>query len=156
MERYETGEPKDTTKVTKTYYPIISETHPFLMKLAVLAEQFGGEEKIPDELWPAFDQFTVLVKTDRFKTIGSIPDNWGDDANIEGLVINRIEGLSGEEANLLRQSFPQLDMDKVLILEEGRKPSPVTTSLGMMGGGVLLSGLGVFLLVGLPRKKAES
>lgn len=147
MEKYETGEPTASTKVTLTYYPIISNTHPYLTAIDTLTAQFGNLESIPDEQWPEFKQFTVLVKSERFNTLGSIPEDWLEEGSLQGLVINRIESLDSEEAGLLRESFPHIDLDNVLIVEEGRSPSSQKKSVGMMAGGGVLILAGIFLLI---------
>ena len=71
------------------------------------------------------------------------------ESGVKGLLINRIKSLDEEESRLLRESFPQLDISKVLILEQNRKPSSVIFSFGAMG-------LGVFVvLTGLVSLKGE-
>lgn len=149
--KYETGDPDDNTSVTHTYYPIISNAHPYIIKTDALFQKYGDAANIPDSVWPEFKQFTVLVKTKRFKTIGSIPDDWLESASLEGLVINRIENLDAEETDLLLQSFPHINLNNVLIVEEARQPSSKGKSLGMMGGGGILSLFGLFLLI--PKKE---
>ncbi|MGJ8653936.1 MAG: hypothetical protein ACSHX8_11730 [Opitutaceae bacterium] len=62
-------------------------------------------------------------------------------------MINRIESLDSEEAGLLRESFPHINLDEVWIVEEGRLPSSQGKSVGMMAGGGLLMLAGAFLLV---------
>ena len=146
MDKYETGEPDDKTKVNFTYYPIVSESHPYVIQLSELFDRYGDEASIPENEWPEFEQFSVLVKSKRFKTIGSIPLEWMDESSLEGLVINKIKTLTTEEASLLRESFPQIDLNKVLIVEDGRKPSSQAKSIGMLGGGSFLCLLGLFLL----------
>lgn len=57
---------------------------------------------------------------------------------VEGLLINSIESLGSDEKNQLASQYPGVDFDKCLILEEGRKPSGMTTVALMGGGGLLL------------------
>ena len=38
-------------------------------------------------------------------------------------MVNRIEKLSGDETRLIRKSLPNVDLSRVLILEEGREPT---------------------------------
>lgn len=132
------------SKVNHTYYPIISNEHPFLKQIDDVINQYGDVDSVPDEEWPELESFSVLVKTRKFKTFGDIPDDWEDAKSVQGLVINRISSLDDEEAELIKSSFPSLDLEKVLILEEGRKPSSTAKAGGMMGGGgiVILAGLG--------------
>ncbi|MGB0371144.1 MAG: hypothetical protein ACPGN3_07300 [Opitutales bacterium] len=147
--------PNDSSKVNYCYYPVVSNTHPYVVTTDQLFEKFGGPENVPEAAWPEFKQFSVLVKTKRFDTIGSIPDDWLEAETIEGLVINRIASLDAEEEGLLRQSFPSINLDHVLILEEGRQPSPASTSFGMMGGGSALALLGLVWIV-RPKRKQEA
>jgi hypothetical protein len=129
----ETGEPGPNAKVNHCYFPIFSTEHPL----------FAVEEETADD-----DNFAVLVKTNAFSTIGAIPDDFSTVASVKGLVINRIESLDEEETNLVKQSFPDADLDNVLIIEQNREPASVAKSGGMMGGGALLSlvGLGLFFV----------
>lgn len=147
MGKYETGDPDESTKVNYAYYPIISDNHPYLLKIAALYERYENEADVPEGEWPKFGQFTVLVKTKRYKTIGSIPSDWVESESLEGLVINRIESLNSEEEELLRQSFPQINLEDVLILEDGRLPSSKGKSVGLMSGGGVLVFVGLFLLL---------
>jgi hypothetical protein len=64
------------------------------------------------------------------------------------LIVNGVRSRGLDARALLQQSFPGLDLDAVLILEEDRKPSSTAECLGMLGGGaaLLLTAL-YFLLV---------
>ena len=148
-----TRNPPSNSKVNHAYYPIISNSHPIFFKIQQLFVRYGNEANIPDDQWPDINQFTVLVKTNKFKTIGSIPDDWVESDLVQGLVINRIENLDSEEKNLIRQNFPQIDLEQVLIVEQDREPSSRSKSWGMMGGGGILILLGVFLFF---KKKAQT
>ncbi len=155
LEDGEEGEPSADTKVTHTYYPIISYDHPHMRAINDLIGKYGDVDKIPDAEWPMLEQFTVLVKTGGFDTLGSIPDEWENCDTLQGLVINRIYSLDEEEKELLQGSFPSMDLDSVLLLEAGRAPTSTTQSGVMMGGGAVLAliGLGLFFV---PKKKNTS
>jgi len=150
----ETGEPTSEAKVYHTYYPIISHDHPHIREIDDMVEKYGDVDKIPDAEWPELEKFTVLVKTGKFKTLGDIPDEWKNFESLQGLVINRIHSLSGEEKDLVQSSFPTLDLEKLLIIEEGRVPSSGLKSGILMGGGaiLILVGLGLFFV---PSKKTN-
>ena len=135
------------------YYPIISDSHPFFMKLTLLVAQYGDIDRIPDKAFPNVDNFTVLIKTERFDTVGSIPKDWKEEKSVTGLVINKIKKLDGKERELMNQSFPKVDLDKVLILEEGRTPTSSVAALGMIVGGVVLIIAGLLMLVGAGKKQ---
>ena len=127
---HQSGDPGPNAKVNHCYYPIFSTEHPL----------FAAEEETAGD-----DDFAVLVKTQVFKTVGSIPDDFATVGSVKGLVINSIASLDAEETNLVKQSFPGVNLDKVLILEQNREPASIAKSGGMMGGGVLLSLVGLGL-----------
>jgi hypothetical protein len=110
-----------------------------LEKLAEL----HGVDGIPDAKIPDITTFAVLVKTNKYATLGSIPQELEDRPSIQGLVINQIHSLKEDEKKLIKSGFPSLDVDKVLILEDGRTPAPLGKSVGMMLGGVLLVAGGI-------------
>jgi hypothetical protein len=142
--KYSREEPGPSTKVSHAYYPVISTEHPFNVAWDALAEKYGSFDEVPEtETFPDLTTFAVLVKTKRFDTVGSIPDGISDEPSIQGLLINRVSGLDKEEEKLIKQSFPQVDVDSLLILEEGRKPSGYLKSFGMIFGGAVLALLGV-------------
>lgn len=151
--KYSSAEPTGSTSISYCYYPVVSTDHAFVKTLAdlLLAERQGeeggaGEAVQPaDETLPDLRDFTVLVKTKRFDTINAIPESFAIDESIQGLVINRIESLSSEEKKLLHESFPGANLEKVLILEDGRKPASLFKSIGLILGGLAVSLVGVGL-----------
>lgn len=94
-----------------------------------------GQEVEPNPL----ADFTVLVKTKRFSTIGAIPEQFSLEDQVQGLVVNQIASLKDDEKNLITSQFPAVNIDKVLILDDGRRPS-VLIGLAMLLGGLVLSG----------------
>ena len=141
------GEPFPGSKVNYAFYPIISSKHPFNVHWDALAEKYGSYDDVPEtEDFPELTTFSVIVKTKRFKTVESIPEGIVDENELTGLVINRIDGLDNEDKSLLRQSFPAVDFDELLILEDGRKPSSAWMWMSMLGGGLLVALTGVVLL----------
>lgn len=148
QDKSDKGPPRPSSKVTHAYYPIISESHPYFDRLNDLSEKHGGEANIPDAEYPTIDDFTVLVKTMEFKTIGAIPDGLTLEESVQGLIVNQIDGLDKEEKKLVRESFPKTDVENVIMIQAGRKPASLGKSLGMLGGGSLLAliGIGSFFL----------
>ena len=130
-------------KVTHAYYPVISQEHAFFEELNELYEKYPNIDDAPESEYPGIDDFRVLVKTKRFKTIQSIPEGLQPMDSLQGLVINLVESVSGEEKKLIKSSFPKLNFEKVLIVEDNRKPLSTTVSMGMIGGGGLLTLLGI-------------
>jgi len=150
---YETSSYSDkvseSSSVNYAYYPIISENNPFYTQVDKLVKKYGTIEKIPERAWPEITNVAVLVKTDKFNTIGDIPDDWQPSQEIKGLIINKIESLDSEEKDLMRQCLPKVDLDKILLLEEGRTPSSATASIGIMAGGglIIVVGIGIMILM---------
>jgi hypothetical protein len=150
--QYQTRSGSDTpgvsTKIDYAYFPIISPEHPWMDQVRSVVLLHGGQvEAVPNNAWPEIEQFTVLVKSKkRFKTVGDIPDLVEVEDGVTGLVVNRIRKLGGKERELVQQAFPKADLDKVLILEEGRTPKTATATLGLAGVGiaVALAGLAWF------------
>jgi hypothetical protein len=141
--KYDTKEPGPNQTVNYSYYPIISVSA--LQELMEpLREQYGPDlEGMPDNArFPLPQKFVVLVKTKRFKTVGALGElkSFKHEESIKGLVINKIDTPSYEEKKLIREEFPNLDFDKVLVLEEGRTPVSVTRAFWtMVGGGLTLA-----------------
>lgn len=145
--KYSSAAPTNTTKVNTSYYPVISTSNDFVVKIDELFEKHEGN--IPAETpIPTVNNFAVLVKTNRFKKVGDIPPHYmQSESDLKGLVINDIKSLSKEEAKYIKQGFPRLDVNKVFILEDGRQPASYFKSFGMMGGGVLMCLVGLGFLV---------
>lgn len=136
-------QPSAFSKLTHCYYPIISPEHP---DYDALVNYYASADitMFP----PTVSNYRVLVKTHRFKTFGEMQTGLGTiTASVEGLVINKINSLSDDELNLLKQSFPSFDPDQVLILEEGRTPSSAGKWAGLLGGGALLALIGLFMIL---------
>ena len=136
-------EVKESTTVDYTYYPALSLQHPYMVKLTSLQERYGELSKVPDSEFPQLDTIDILIKTKKFKTVGDIPKFIDTKKDMTGLVINSINSLNNNERRLIKQSFPKINFNKIVIIEEDRKPSSTMTSFAMMGGGVfiILAGL---------------
>lgn len=142
--KHEHGEPGPGTSLTCTYYPVISNEHSFLQAFQAWNESLeSADDQSAIQPPPAIGQFAVLVKSDEFSILGEIPDDFGSVPSVQGLVINTIESLDDEETNLLRQNFPGLDVEQVLILEKDRQPAGLGKSLGAIVGGGVISLAGV-------------
>jgi hypothetical protein len=137
--------PEARTKLSYCLYPIVSMKDPQAQKLVRLQEQFGSLKKVPDDVkLPQIEQFAVVVKTERFKTVGDIPDDTvRREESVQGLVINEIRSLKADEKRLLEEQFPTVDLKKVLLLEEGRRPSSSAVAGAAMVGGIGLLAVGV-------------
>jgi hypothetical protein len=152
----ETRGPGPSTALNHTYYPVISEAHPFMARLAELEKRYGSLDSIPDQDWPKVDQFAVLIKTTTFHTLGAIPKEATICNSMAGMFINRIEQLTGEERRLLAGAYPGLDLSRVLILEENRRPGTRLKYLGFLGGGAGLVLVGAYLFFAPRLRKQET
>lgn len=149
----DTGEPTGSSLVSETYYAVLSTQHSFIESLEALWVQYP--DGIPDEVeYPELNNIRAIIKTKRFETVDELPEaSIQRESELQGIVINEIESLGTSELNLLQESFPGVDLDRVLLIEEGRKPSSSTNAMGMMGGGVLMSLVGLYWLVAGAKKK---
>ena len=146
-DKSETGKPGQGTRVTHAFYPVISEDHPFWKELHRLEQQFGSFDKIPQDQRPKLDTCSMLIKTERFPTIGSIPGEWKKEGALTGLVINEVSPLDTQERDLVRHGFPSFDPDKVLVLEDNRHPHSYLYSLAMfvLGPVLMVLAAGIFM-----------
>jgi hypothetical protein len=144
--KYEHGEPGPNKPVEYTYYPVISMSHPFVKSMKDLGDkdydQLTPEEQ--DQL--TLKDFKVIVRTCRFDTVGDLPESFATEEKVTGMIVNEISSLGYQERNLITETFPGLDTDKLLILQENRKPSSASFSSGMMLGGGFLMVIGGVLL----------
>jgi len=150
-----TGEPQPHHSVDYTYYPVISPEHPFLVELARLEQKFGDLDKLPDDQWPELKSFRMLVKTTAFSTVGMIPGDIVPGERVQGLVINSVDSLDSEERGLLLQSFPGMNLDNVIIVEMGRKPSSAAGAGALVLLGVLLCASGVVIPLTIHKKEKQ-
>ena len=145
------------SEVNHAYYPIVSTSHKFSKEYLAMMAKYGSIGKTPEKERPNLpNTFTVLVKTRAYKTVGDLPDGVAKHANVQGLVINEIEGLDSDERRLIRGRFPKLDLDKVLILERGREPSSPTMAIAFIGAGGAIIVLGIGLVVWLSRRGGKT
>lgn len=130
-----TRDPEATTPLTFAYYPIVSRSNPEIQNLAGIENAADPDDEPEPPALPT--GFSVLVKTTRFKTLGDLPTvSARAETGVEGLVINILDPIQSDERKLIQDQFPNLDMNKILILEEGRKPSTATTAKLMIYGGL--------------------
>lgn len=136
----------EQTRVEYVYYPIVSPGHPYV-GLASQRSQARSEEGSEQGI-PGLDQFSVIVRSSRFKKVGDLPQvDFRREQKVQGMVVNQIASLGSDEKDLLHEAFPKLDLDKVLILQENRRPMSASTAYAMMGGGGVLILVGGVLLV---------
>jgi hypothetical protein len=126
-----------STPITAFYYPVFSLQHP-------LAQ--GQDEKTAS--W-----YKIVIKTHRYKTLGEVLVGARgrklaiDVPSLTGVVINDIEPLTDDEVKLLRDGFPMLSPEAVLVVEEGREPMSRGLALLQLMAGVLLLGAPIGLSI---------
>ncbi|MBN2444644.1 MAG: hypothetical protein JXJ04_25035 [Spirochaetales bacterium] len=135
-----------------TYYPIISESHPYFDEVDKLEKEYGSVDDIPDDLWPGIDYFSVLVRTTDFKIVRDIPDDWRYEENVSGILINKIKSLDNEEKKLLQETFPDMDMEEVLLLEKDRVPGSPIIPYFLLTSGLILIMTGIGIIIKLSRE----
>ena len=150
----DSGQPTSSSKLVWLYSPIISDGHSYMDGLRELEKTHGSLENVPEDAeWPPLTDFAVLVKSEAYKTLGDVPDQRKYYESVSGLVINRIESLGDQEKSLIREMFPDIDFDKILILEHGREP----TSSGVVAALILAGSLFVLIpvLLGIRGMRAQ-
>lgn len=98
----------------------------------------------------------ILVST-RVKNESELVDRL-DQERLPGMVTNRIDSLGYQEKELLSKSYPNANLDKCLIIEEGREPAGSGKLVALGGGGILslLGGIGFLALSFVRRKSVPS
>jgi hypothetical protein len=114
---------------TKVWVPIV---RPNLLGLGALAQAAAG-----NEIHAIIFSTHVSNEGDMLAKLGRPP--------LHGMVTNRIKSLSAKEKELLQQSYPGIDCDRCLIIDEGRTPTSSELITLYLGGGglLLLAGIGL-------------
>lgn len=135
-------EVKGSSKVTYAYIPIVSKEHKFMGELNEFISQIQeGNEDVTE---PKLTGYSVLVKTKKYQTYADLPSDFEVSKDpAQGIFINKVTNLDKEEKDLLLEGCPGIDLDKVLILEEGRTPTSATNAYAALIGGVLISLLSI-------------
>ena len=137
----------------------------------VLAVDRVVHEDGPDGTWrrvwiPAFPKgeaasadldptaFRVLVRSQRVKDREALV-RLADAATLDGFVVNDIETLGSHELRRLEDAYPHTQVDRCWIVDHERKPMSSITAEVLVVGGLLLLGLGFWLLVRGRRKVAD-
>jgi hypothetical protein len=135
-----TGEPSPGTSIKETFVPAISETHPYIESLRRLETMYGSLDKVPRSVrFPEVGTYSLIVRTEAFRTVGEIPDGIEHHDEAAGLIRNKIEPLFPDERELLTKANPELDAESVLVLDSGRElPSPRGSYVTIAGGAALI------------------
>jgi hypothetical protein len=91
---------------------------------------------------PQPHEIRLIIKSTKVKNEAQL-NALDSQETIQGMIVNKIDSLGTKERKILAESYRGVDLDSCLILEHGREPASAGKSFGMMGGGGLLSVLGV-------------
>jgi len=139
---------RSSSELNWVWSPLISDKHPYVLKMKALINKHGGLKKIPKSAdWPVLKDFVVLLKSDYYETAGDVPGGRKPYKSVSGLVMNRIESIGDEEKRLIRSQFPKIDFDKILILEHNRTPTSVVASISFIAVGGLMALLPLVVFV---------
>ncbi len=142
----------ENLSIGQTYYPVMAPTNPSAKKIEELKKQYQDPNDIPEEELIAIPtQFVLVVRTTRFKKVGEIPTSvLQTDQQVQGMILNHSK-LPSDEAKLLRERFPTMNMDQVIILEEepGRRNAVVRTPRIALGIVIAISGIGIACTIAL-------
>lgn len=120
--------------VEQFYFPIISDFRPADLQGQPLT---SVEDDDARSLNPT--TVAVLVKSHRFSRLGDVPDVPVAADHVQGVIVNVVHSPVMGEREKIKSLFPDVDFDRLLILEEGRRPSSATKSLLTIaaGGGLI-------------------
>lgn len=117
-------------------YPIISISGGELERMA--------KHEGPD--LPPLGNVAVLVKSKKYKRTSEIPESIEPRDSMQGLVINNINTLDNDMKDFIKKSYPNVNVDTVLVVEEGRSPNMILGAL-MAVGGIAMIGVGAALFL---------
>jgi hypothetical protein len=115
--------------------PMGGEYHKKLVEMLKPDGTLNGSLPTPTDI-------RLIVKSSKVSNeqeMGSLADQ----DTLQGVIVNKIESLGGEQKKILKESYPSINFDNVLILEHARSPATAGKSFGFIGGGALLSCMGV-------------
>ncbi len=82
--------------------------------------------------------FVVLACTRQFDHLNQIPKDMVVTNELKGMVVNSIKSLNADEAKLIKEAFPNIDPNQLLIVDVDRKPSSPAFWLAISGVGLIL------------------
>lgn len=91
--------------------------------------------------------FSVVIKTARVNNEAELQAFIHGERRVQGLIVNAVTPLRGDERRLLGESYPSVNLNKVWVIQEGRTPNSPSTVLAWLLAGVLALALGAGLLV---------
>jgi hypothetical protein len=140
------GTKSPSERWTTIWVPAVPAEGAYVKSVRKFLENGGDPKNVPHPT-----TFNVIVKTSNVHNQQDL-SNFDSKTEIEGLVVNKVESLGGEEKRLLNQAYPGINVDKCYILEEGRMPKSRGAAGGMMAGGLALIVLGVAGFAGVAKR----
>ncbi|MFH1550909.1 MAG: hypothetical protein ABIH04_10165 [Planctomycetota bacterium] len=135
--------------ITYFCHPLFSEDNEVFDRLDALAGQYGSVEAIPDSEMPELHTFKVLVKTERYAELDDIPD-LEERIVVTGAVSDSV-GFDSEMRSEFRKTFPEVNPDDLIMVEENKLPGMPIRVLGIIGGvSMIVVGI-VIVAKGRPR-----
>lgn len=128
----------NATEWRRAWVPIFGQDSDYAKK--IMMDAFMG--KINKSNIPPLTQINVLVKSNKIHNTADAQamENRGQ---VTGMVINKIESLNQKEREKMQEMYPNADLSKTWIIEEGREPAQPSKYMGLMGGGGLLALIGL-------------
>jgi hypothetical protein len=137
------SEVDESTRIQYCFYPIVSLAHPFVTTVLGSDGKPLHEEITSENL----EDFKVVIRTGRFDKVGDLPRHTlAREEKVSGLIFNGWGSLDAEDKRLLKEMFPKVELEKLIIVHENRQPASTAFSFGMIGGGGLLAIVGVVML----------
>ena len=87
----------------------------------------------------------VILVSHKIKKKEDLGQIFTPEGAIQGLLVNSISSLGSQTEKLLREAYPGVDLSKVVILEQGRKPTSQALLTSLFVGGSLLIGVAAML-----------
>ena len=135
------------------YFPAIADDNPWGDEVieALLADR--KVTTMPRDIHVLLKVMSVKDAEDLNTKLAACMDQ--PDHAIQGTIINEIHSVKKKEKALLQQSYPGIDVEKVLILEVGRTPRKLL-GLGLTGGGGVCALVGLWLLIVYRRRSRQA
>lgn len=113
-------------------YPVVPEGHAFVRALAAAS---GGDARDDHEL-PELESVHTFILTDKWRRERDLPGGLAAVAKAEGMLF-RWSDLDKDEREVVRSIQPQVDPERVRLLELGRSPKPMWLCLAACAVGAV-------------------
>jgi hypothetical protein len=117
------------------YYAIVPDDDAEALRLEALQGKYGKDQKKwPSDVKPrAPEHFVMLVKTHRFMQVDMSKQGMiSRESSVAGMLVDNADAPDDDDKEQIRKQFPKINLDKTLILAEGRTPPSATTAFTVM------------------------